>query len=289
MRPAVETRDPESVEREVRSIFSALYPQGDPGFVAQAFQWAIECFTGHHQGYQPVDARYHDFEHTLQGTLCMVHLLRGRHHSGAEPRLREKTFSLGLLAILLHDTGYLKKAGDLAGTGAKYTVTHVARSADFAGQLLAEKGYAQADIHAVQNMIGCTGLNAKLSSLPFETQADRITGYALATADLLGQMAAEDYVEKLPVLYGEFAEAAAYSGDKTHFVASFTDARDLLQKTPVFWETSIRPKLDTELLSLWRFLNDPYPSGPNEYIARVEANMERIKGRVRAAEPAGVR
>ncbi len=289
MRPQVPTNSPEAVEKEVRRIYSRLYPQGDVRFIFEAFRWAIECFTGQHSGYQAVDARYHDFEHTLQGTLCLVRLLSGRHAAGAEPCLDERTFRLGLLAILLHDTGYLKTNEDRAGTGAKYTITHVGRSADFAAQFLAEKGYEAANIQAVQNMIRCTGLNAKLATIPFESQAERITGYALATADLLGQMAADDYVEKLPVLYGEFAEAAAYSGDRTHFVASFKSAQDLVEKTPTFWERSIRSKLNTELQGLWRFLNDPYPDGPNEYLARIEANMERIRGQFRNAETAGAR
>jgi len=285
----VATKDPKAVEREVRAIYLALYPQEDPAFVAQTFAWAIECFTGHHRGYQAVDALYHDLEHTLQGTLCMARLLRGRDAAGAEPRLAAREFRLGLLAILLHDTGYLKKRDDVSGTGAKYTITHVGRSADFAGHLLAEKGFSKRDIQAVQNMIRCTGLNAKLSAIPFETQVERIVGYALATADLLGQMAAEDYVEKLPVLYGEFAEAAAFSGDPNHFIAKFVSPDDLVAKTPSFWERAMRPKLDTELLGLWRFLNDPYPDGSNEYIARIEANMERIKSRLQARQTAEVR
>jgi hypothetical protein len=40
-----------------------------------------------------------------------------------------------------------------------------------------------------------------------------------------------------------------------------------LSERPGFWENSIRPKLDAELLGLWRFLNAPFPDGPNEYIA----------------------
>lgn len=287
MRPPVSTRDPEAVEKEVGSIFHRLYPQADPAFPRHAFDWAIQCFTGRYPGYQAVDARYHDLEHTLQGTLCMVRLLGGRHQAGIEPCLPERVFRLGLLAILLHDTGYLKQAGDLAGTGAKYTITHVGRSADFAGHLLAEKGCSPADVQAVQNMIRCTGLNAQLATLPFETQAERITGYALATADLLGQMAADDYVEKLPVLFGEFAEAAFYSGDKAHFIAGFRSAEELIQKTPAFWERAIRPKLDGELLGLYRFLSDPYPDGSNDYLIRIEANMDRIKSRSGAPQPAG--
>src|SRR5262249_62118285 len=139
--------------------------------------------------YQPVDALYHDFEHTLQGTLCMARLLRGRHHAGAQPRLTERMFRLGVLAILLHDTGYLKKREDTEGTGAKYTVTHVERSAEFADQLLADKGFVPTDIKAVQNMIHCTGVDATLSVIPFQSELEKVVGYALGTADLLGQMA----------------------------------------------------------------------------------------------------
>lgn len=289
MYPRVATNDPKAVEREVQATCVALYPQSDSSLVTEAFAWVVECFTGRHRGYRAVDARYHDLEHTMQGTLCLTRLLHGRGKAGADPRISEREFRLGLLAILLHDTGYLKRADDVSGTGAKYTITHVARSAEFAGQLLSEKGCAGRDILAVQNMIRCTGLEANLPLLPFATEAERITGYGLATSDLLGQMAAEDYVEKLPVLYAEFAEAAAYSGDRQHFVASFAGPADLVTKTPGFWEHSIRAKLDQELLGLWRFLNDPFPNGPNEYTDRIEANMARIRSRDQDPQIAGCR
>ena len=58
-------------------------------------------------------------------------------------------------------------------------------------------------------MIRCTGVNAALSVIPFQSEMEKVAGFALGTADLLGQMAAEDYVDKLPILYAEFAEAAA--------------------------------------------------------------------------------
>jgi hypothetical protein len=287
MYPPVATKNTEAVQREVRVAFATLYPHGESAFVATAFGWAIACFTGHYPGFQAVDARYHDLEHTMQGTLCMMRLLLGREQAGAEPRLSERDFRLGLLAILLHDTGYLKKHGDNVGTGAKYTITHVARSADFAGHLLSEKGLPDRDIHAVQHMIRCTGLNARLAAIPFESSAERIAGYALATADLLGQMSADDYVDKLPILYSEFAEATAYSGDHTHFISTFTSAEDLIRRTAGFWENGIRPKLDSELLGLWRFLSRPYPDGPNEYIDRIEANMARIQRPPQPAQATG--
>src|SRR5580692_4254079 len=206
-----------------------MFPGTGYYFVPRAFGWAIDCFTGYFEDYQPIDARYHDFEHTLQGTLCMARILYGRHVAEAKPALTENFFELGLLAILLHDTGYLKKWDDTHGTGAKYTATHVARSAEFAGKLLTQKKFNHGDIRVVQNMIRCTGVDALLDKIPFENELEKITGSALGTADLMGQMAADDYVDKLPILYSEFAEAAVYSKNDSHFIAMFSSAEDLMQ------------------------------------------------------------
>lgn len=265
------------MEVEVQSAYLVMFPKGDAMFVPRVFGWAIEFFTGGYKNYQPVDARYHDFEHTLQGTLCMARLLRGRHLANAHPALTQRMFQLGVIAILLHDTGYLKKRDDTQGTGAKYTVTHVDRSAVFAAELLREKKFAPEDIKAVQNMIHCTGVDAALSIIPFQNEIEKIVGHALGTADLLGQMAADDYVEKLPVLYSEFAEATKFSKGKPHFISMFSSASDLMQKTPAFWEKYVQVKLNRDFSGVYRFLNDPYPHGPNEYLARIEANMKKLR------------
>src|SRR5437773_1270041 len=108
MYPLVSTKDPAAVEGEVQSAYLTLFPKGDQAFVPRVFGWATECFTGKFDGYQAIDARYHDLEHTLQGTLCMARLLRGRHLVNEQPLLTQRMFQLGLLAMLLHDTGYLK-------------------------------------------------------------------------------------------------------------------------------------------------------------------------------------
>src|SRR5262245_45338848 len=138
MYPRVVTRNPTAVQVEIETVFQSMFPRGDKSFVGRIFQWATESFTGRYRDYQPVDAPYHDFEHTLQGALCLARLLEGRHRADVKPRLDEKMLELGLLAILLHDTGYLKKRDDTEGTGAKYTVTHVDRSVQFAEELLRE-------------------------------------------------------------------------------------------------------------------------------------------------------
>jgi hypothetical protein len=265
MHPAVVTKDPAAVAVELKSAFSSIFPGGDGAFIVDYFRWAEDCFAGKYKDYQAVDAPYHDFEHTLQGTLCMARLLVGRHRAGVPPGLTVRMFQLGLLAILLHDMGYLKKRKDSQGTGAKYTVIHVSRSAAFAAELLGERGFGAEDIKAVQNMIHCTGVDAVLDAIR-----------------LLGQMAAADYVEKLPLLHAEFAEAARFSSDTTHFASNYSSAKDLMQRTPAFWDGFVLSKLNHEFGGLYRFLNDPYPDGPNPYLEWIEANMDRLRKRMAA-------
>jgi hypothetical protein len=279
----VSTRDPLAVRTAVQAVHLRLFPDADPAFVERAFGWADAAFTGHYADYQAIDARYHDFEHTLQGALCIARLLDGRHRAGALPVISARFFQLGILGILLHDTGYLKRRADTEGTGAKYTATHVQRSVEFAARLLAAEGYPPEDIQAVQHMIQCTGLTTAVGDIPFQTEQEKIMGQSLGTADLLGQMSAEDYVDKLPVLYAEFAEAVKQDRANAGFIARFECAEDLVRRTPVFWSDCARPKLDREFGGVHRFLNQPYPDGPNWYIERIEANMARITGRLEAA------
>jgi hypothetical protein len=278
MQETVNTRDPLSVEAEVQRAYTEMFPQGSRDFIPTVFRRAVSWFSGTYRDYLPIDAHYHDLEHTLQGITCMARLIRRRQALGLQPQLTQRMFELGMLAMLMHDTGYLKKRGDAGGTGAKYTLIHVDRSIEFAGELLASLDFPAAEIQAVQNMIRCTGVNVKLDSIQFQSEMERVAGFALGTADLLGQMAAPDYVDKLPTLYSEFAEAARYSPDgKMKAGGFFTSAEDLMLKTPLFWENYVRTKISREFLGLFRALNNPYPDGPNPYIVRIEANIARLR------------
>ncbi|MDX1953203.1 MAG: HD domain-containing protein [Verrucomicrobiota bacterium] len=282
MFPPVDTKSPAATGAEVGSIYLAMFPSGNRQFVENAFKWATDCFTGRYSDYLPIDARYHDFEHTLQGTLCLARLLHGYHHAGEKPELTQRKFELGLLAILLHDTGYLKHHDDQEGTGAKYTMTHVVRSVEFAGQLLREKGYSMEDIQTVQNMIRCTGVNVDLTRIPFRTDLERKVAYALGTADLLGQMAADDYIDKLGILYTEFEEAAQYSGKGAN-AGPFTSEEDLKRKTPVFWEKYVIPKINGDFQGLHRFLGRPEPQEDHLYLEKIRANLSRLQESLQAA------
>ena len=273
----VDTRSPSAVELAVAAIYRELFPQGNARFVAEAFHWAADCFEGRYAEFGAIDARYHDFEHTLQGTLCMARLLAGKQRSGTALVLSQRHFELGLIGILLHDTGYLKLRTDREGTGAKYTMTHVQRSCEFAARLLGEQCFRADEIANVQHMIRCTGVNVDLVGIPFTSEEYRLVGYALGTADLLGQMAAPDYIDKLPILYGEFEESARFSAGKSATVCAFSSAEELMRKTPAFWEHYVMPKLERDFAACYRFLNQPWPDGANWYVQRVTENIDRLR------------
>lgn len=276
----VDTKDLAAVRGEVARIYREMFPDRNAEFVEQAFRWITDAFAGRYGDFQKIDAKYHDLEHTLQGTLAFVRLLRGYSQAGADPILTGRAFELGLMAILLHDTGYLKKRADTEGTGAKYTLVHVSRSADFAAGLLTAKGIDPREIQSVQNMIRCTGVNADLQSIPFRNDLERNVGFALGTADLLGQMAAPDYIEKLEILFQEFEESNRYSG-KASGAGMFSSATELRRNTPVFWAKYVLPKVNQDFLGLYRFLDDP--QGRNSYIESIQANIARLQQKLSAA------
>lgn len=279
-----DTHDPMAVAAQVRADYLALFPGSDRQTIPRIFSWAIDCFTGRDPDFLAIDARYHDFEHTLQGTLCLTSLLRGRAAAGTLPAVDRETFELCILAILLHDTGYLKRRGDTGGTGAKYTQTHVNRSCEFAERLLISKGFGPEQVLSVKNMIRCTGMGANVTSIPFRSEAEKICGFALGTADLLGQMAAEDYVDKLPILYDEFVESGRFNGNPG--AVGFTSAEDLMRKTPGFWEKYVLPKVENDFQGLFRHLAaapGAPGNGDSPYLVRIQANMERLRRRITLA------
>jgi len=56
-----------------------------------------------------------------------------------------------------------------------------------------------------------------------------------------------------------------------------------VRQTPEFWDKYVVQKINNEFWGLYRFLNQPYPNGPNEYLQRVEANIEKVRRQLVAA------
>ncbi len=272
----VDTKNSAAVSRLTRALFLRLFPGASPTLLDRAFTDVELLFAGRHPGFQANDLRYHDFEHTLQATVCLTVLLEGAQLSGEIEKFSARQFEIAIAAALLHDSGYLKARSDEGGTGAKYTLTHVLRSCAFAASYLPTLGVNEKEIASVLAAINCTGHNHEIGRLQFTDSTDCFIGCSLATADLIGQMSAPDYPEKLEVLYGEFRES-------DDFVAvprerrRFKSAQDLVLKTPHFWTQVIQPRLEHDLRGVYRFLARPYPGGPNKYLEAVERNIATVR------------
>jgi hypothetical protein len=282
MFPPVDTKNPAAVFTLVGQTFHRLFPDAALTFLDRAFADITLLYTGRHPDYRALDLHYHNFEHTLQATVCLTLLLEGAQQSGEIEKLSPRQFELAIAAALLHDSGYLKARNDEGGTGAKYTLTHVLRSCAFAASYLPTLGVGKKEISSVLNAINCTGPSNEISRLKFDTPTARFLGCALGTADLLGQMAATDYPEKLVPLYSEFLESDKFV-DVPQAKRRFKSSADLISKTPHFWSKITRPKLDADFRSVYRFLARPYPGGPNLYLEHVEHNIEVVRRRNAAA------
>jgi len=278
MFPPVDTKNATAVAAFVEEKFASMYPGASLAWLTTIFRDIEELFTGKNPDYAANDVRYHDLEHTLQATVCLVLLLEGRHQALVEPRVDPRQFELALSAVLLHDAGYLKLRSDNIGTGAKYTFCHVLRSCAFAASYLPTMGANDHEVEAVLGAINCTGPTKEISRLHFREPVERVIGCALATADYLGQMAADDYPGELDILFEEFQE----SDDFIHLPAPrrvFKSATDLKQRTPLFWQKFVMQKLESDFQAMYRFLARPFPHGPNPYLEAVERNMAEIKRR----------
>jgi hypothetical protein len=215
MFPPVETKNAPAVAQFVEEKFALMHPGASLSWLQSIFRDIEILFSGQHPDYAQVDLRYHDLEHTLQATVCMVLLLEGRHAAGVE---------------------------------------------------------------AVLGAINCTGPTKEISRLKFRDPYERVIGCALATADYLGQMAAEDYPDELEILFHEFKE----SDDFIRLPPSrraFKAKHEVAERTPLFWKKFVQPKLEGDFQAVYRFLSAPYPHGPNPYLEAIEKNIETIRRR----------
>ncbi len=271
---AIDLKSPDETLRFVFGILAQRFPGHRPALLSHVFITVRDLFAGGYPGYQACDTAFHDLTHTCQATVATTRIVDGHIASGTPPKLTARDFELAVAGILLHDVGFLKETGDSAGTGAKHTHVHVVRSADFAGRFLPQFGLTNDEVRIVQLAIHCTGVNVDTTRLDFHDDRARFIGHALGSGDILGQMAAPDYPDRLPALYREFKEA----GLKT-----YTSAEDLMRQTRGFYESYVKRMLDTQWGAVYRALPHHFPDGVNYYLAAIEANLDRIDARLAPA------
>ena len=266
---------PREVADAVVGLAHQLFANVNSKSVSDAFKHTEDLFQGRKNGFQAADTSYHNLEHTMRATLCWARLFQGYVAARDEPALGFRHFRMGLTAILMHDTGFLKREQDASGTGAKYADIHERRSCEMADQWLTRSGWPREDIRAVRNMICCTGMDADLDAIPFTDEASALLGKMVCTADYIGQMSDPKYIEKLPVLYKEIEESDAFRGIPVEH-RMFRSVDDLITKTPAFWTHHVSQKLEEACDGIYRYLAEPYPNGPNPYMQRIYLSLERI-------------
>jgi len=272
----IDTSSATAVTDAALEVARGLSPSADTLFIRELFADSEKLFSGNHPDYQANDLPYHDFHHTLQVCAAFIDLFVGRQNLGESPPFSHRQFELGLAAALFHDSGYLKLRSDREGTGAKYTFCHVLRSCALAASHLPTRGLKVDELDIVLGAIRCTGPSTTGMNLRFNRNEDHVLASMVATADYLAQMAADDYPDKLGLLFREFAESDAFRC----LPASqrvFKSAAQLAGGSTFFWHKVVKPKFDNDFLGVYRFLNQP--DGHNRYLAKIENNLDVIAQR----------
>ena len=255
--------------REVKNTVLLISPGLAFSRFDSAFLDVERLFGGKYEGYRQCNTPYHDFRHTLMVLLAMVRLMHGASLQGI--RFSEKEINLGLISALMHDTGYIQSADDFTGTGAKYTMVHISRSIHLFRITYAGNPYFAADLKNFHDIVSCTGIHTMIADAEFESENIALLGKMLGTADLLGQMADRLYLEKLILLYDEFAEGC---------VPGFDSEVDLFRKTVSFYKRT-KSRFENEFGNVSRFMThhfkDRWNIDGNVYEESIEKNINYLK------------
>ena len=259
------TESPKDVLAEVEIILNMMSPDFDLAPITEAFNTIVELYEGKHPGFKACNTEYHDLRHTIETFLAMARLLHGAQLNGegfAEPHI-----TLGLVAALFHDVGYIQEEDDKEGTGAKYTVHHEHRSAHLLERLGPEFGLSEDEVAIGRMMILGTDIKIDLSSLTFPSDRLQLLCQMLIASDLMAQMADRSYLEKLLFLYHEFKEAN---------VGGYESEVDLLKKTVAFYQL-VEKRLENIFDRADRFMTSHFVSRWNIHSNLYEEAMERQK------------
>jgi hypothetical protein len=236
--------------------------------------FSFDLFHGKIAEFQPCDTAFHDFEHTMQATSAVVDLLEAHRQNSVIATLKQRDWELAIAAAILHDSGYLKRRNDIDGSGAKYSSIHVGRSCLHAWDLLPRFGFTPEELRQIQNAICATAVSVSMEEIPFREPREWLIGALVATGDMLGQMAAEDYPERLAGLYLEFREATIFSRLQKASFAAYKNLLDLMEGTEKFYNGYVARMLDQEWKCVYRILDDR--QGKNRYIDRIRTNISRV-------------
>jgi len=263
---------------ELNELFSRSFPRQED-MLRQLLNDVQQLYRGEWEQWQPCQVVYHNIGHIHAVLTVALQILVGHsklHHQVAQTS-RVKVLAA---AALFHDSGYLKEKSDSsAGSGGQYTFEHVERSQLLAQSYLAQRSdWSVQECQAVDVLIGATKIIA-VSEQPL-TLAPEFDGLAnmLASADLLAQMADEYYLDKLPQLYAEFAEAYAVKGrrqlNQLGFLI-FDSYAQLLGSSAGFIRQQVLPRLQ-QLGDQEQALQAYFATQPSPYMHQLMLNLHHI-------------
>ncbi len=276
----VQVSRPAAVRNAVQELFSKTFPGMSFDKLWLAFYDFERLFTGRYPGYNGCDTTYHDMQHTLDMTLALARLVAGYEASMApSERLGAARAQMAVVTSLFHDSGYIRheqRDSDFAN-GAEFTLYHVSRSADFLRRYLPEIGLS-ADVGVSSMIVHFTGYELDLDKIELDDPRDIICGHLIGTADMIAQMADRCYLEKCrDRLYYEFVVGgvAVESASPGEYKVRYKSGRDLLKKTPGFYQQVTRDRLNAKFNRAYRYMEVLY-DGKNPYTDAISANMKHL-------------
>jgi len=266
------SRDFGEVRAEVERLVRAIRPDHDLSYIDHGFALAEVASQGMLLGYSSLLTPYHDLGHMLEVVLCSARLLHGLHLSGES--IDGLIIDACIVGALLHDSGYLMNSDEAEGSGAQFTLTHVVRGAVFAETQLAE--VLPRDLLVATSKVILTTDHRPVAIMPeYDNRQQRIAAQVTATADLIGQMANREYLERLLLLFYEFNEAG---------ITFFKDIHDLLEKTDSFYKL-MNGRLQGELGNLAPHLTRHFDQARgvrrNYYTESIDRNLDYLGSLVR--------
>ena len=283
----VNVEDAGQVRDTVVAMFAARYPGADFAPLVQAFDDVKDLFEGRFPGYLGCDTLYHDARHTLDMTLAMARLVEGhdRSHRGAEA-IGPRRAALGVVIALLHDSGYMRRSSEAdVENGAIFTKVHVSRSADFLSRYLPTIGFGH-EAETAARLVHFTGYEMDVDDIKVSDPKDRLIGYMVGTADLIGQMSDRMYLEKCrEFLYQEFVlgSIARETLPDGREIVRYSSPEDLIYKTPGFYEYVARDRINRKLGAADRWAAAHF-DGTNLYQIAIDSNMSYLRDAIENAD-----
>lgn len=274
---SVQTTDAAEVAAEVIRLFHSLFRNQAADKLERAFRDVADLYAGKHPKYRPCDTEYHDLQHVLDVTLAMARIMDGYQQARGEAELplTAELFTMGVVAALFHDFGYLRRRTDYHHRyGAEYTMTHVSRSAGFLRRYVIELGLGVPIARAASALVHYTGYERSAEKIRVSSPLMRRLGQMLGTADIIAQMSDRCYLEKCrDRLYPEFllARLAAERRGASPGLPAFVSGAELVHKTPDFYKTAAR-RMNVELAGAYAYAERHF-GGPNLYLEAMQKNV----------------